>query len=339
MIVVTGGGTGGHLKVAKALIDELYAQGKFVVFIGSTNGADQDWFANEKHLKKAFFLETKGVVNQGLLGKIKSLWNIIKATDTCYNILVDNDIEKVISVGGYSAAPASFATLFCSAKLYIHEQNSVMGRLNKITSKFARFVYSSYDQNSPVKDYPVAQEFFDEGRVRDKVQTIIFLGGSQGALAINDYALSVAQKLQEKGIKIIHQAGRNDEQRVKEAYKKLGVQADVFGFTTDLIGKMSQADFAVSRSGASTLWELCANSLPTLFVPYPYAAGDHQYHNAKFLADDGLGFVCRQNDLKDFDLFNIIEDDEKIHTISKGLVRTIGLDGVKLLVDHILEDH
>lgn len=338
MIVVTGGGTGGHLKVAKAIIDELYSRGIFVIFIGSSNGADKAWFEKEKHISKAFFLETQGVVNKGILGKIKSLWNIVKATDTCYDIFVDNNIKKVISVGGYSAAPASFATLFCSAKLYIHEQNSVMGKLNKITSKFARFVYSSYDPNSPIKDYPVANEFFEEARIRQKVKTIIFLGGSQGARAINDYALSIAQKLKQMGIHIIHQAGKNDIARVQEQYEKMGIEVDVFGFSTSLIEKMSQADFAVSRAGASTLWELCANALPTLFVPYPYAASDHQYHNAKFLEQKNLGYVCRQENLQDFDLFGIIQNDQLIHSLSKGLVDTVMIDGVKLLVTHILED-
>lgn len=338
MIVVTGGGTGGHLKVAKAIIDELYSRGFFVIFIGSSNGADKAWFENDKHIAKAFFLETQGVVNKGAWGKIKSLWNIIKATDTCYDIFVDNNIKKVISVGGYSAAPASFATLFCGAKLYIHEQNSVMGKLNKITSKFARFVYSSYDPNSPIKDYPVANEFFEEARIRQKVKTIIFLGGSQGARAINDYALSIAAKLKQMGIHIIHQAGKNDIDRVKEQYEKMGIEVDVFGFSTNLIEKMSQADFAVSRAGASTLWELCANALPTLFVPYPYAASDHQYHNAKFLEQKNLGYVCRQENLQDFDLFGIIQNDQLIHSLSKGLVDTVMIDGVKLLVTHILED-
>ncbi|MEA1915463.1 MAG: UDP-N-acetylglucosamine--N-acetylmuramyl-(pentapeptide) pyrophosphoryl-undecaprenol N-acetylglucosamine transferase [Campylobacterota bacterium] len=338
MIAVTGGGTGGHLKVAKALMDELHNRGQSAVFIGSNNGADRAWFQDDKNIKEKFFLDTAGVVNQGFFGKIKSLWNIVKAVNKCNDIFIDYDVEKVISVGGYSAAPASFATLFSKAKLYIHEQNSVMGRLNSLSAKFAAKVYSSYDENSSVKDYPVAKEFFEEGRVRTGVKTIIFLGGSQGALAINDYALKMAPKLNAQNIKIIHQAGKNDFKRVKEAYEHLDIDADVFDFTTNLIGKMKQADFAVSRSGASTLWELCATGLPALFIPYPYAAGDHQFFNAKFLANDGLAYVYRQKDLHDFDLLKVIHNDENIHSMSKALVDVIMIDGVELLINDILGD-
>jgi UDP-N-acetylglucosamine--N-acetylmuramyl-(pentapeptide) pyrophosphoryl-undecaprenol N-acetylglucosamine transferase len=338
MIVVTGGGTGGHLKVAKAIIDELHNRGETVVFIGSQHGADKSWFENEKNIKYKYFLQTQGVVNQGFIGKIKSLWQIIKAINRSLDIFDNHNVKKVISVGGYSAAPASFATLFSSAKLYIHEQNSVMGKLNQITSKFASRVYSSYDKNSRVKDYPVSKEFFEEARIRTDVKNIIFLGGSQGALAINNYALKIAPKLKELGINIIHQAGKNDYDRVKKEYEKLDIEVDLFDFTTDLIKKMQKADFAVSRSGASTLWELCANGLPALFIPYPYAAGDHQYYNAKFLQDKKLGFVCSQKDLDKFDLISILNDKNYIHKLSKGLVGVIELNGVELLVDDILED-
>ncbi len=338
MIVVTGGGTGGHLKVAKAIIDELHNRGEAVIFIGSSNGADKAWFEHDTTLRFKFFLETKGVVNQGAIGKLKSLWLIIKGINKSLDIFDQYNVTKVISVGGYSAAAASFATIFSSAKLYIHEQNSVMGRLNKITSKFASRVYSSYDPNSRVKDYPVSKEFFDEARIRTKVKTVIFLGGSQGALAINNYALKIAPKLNELGINIIHQAGKNDYERVKAEYQKLDIEVDVFDFTTELIKKMAKADFAVSRSGASTLWELCATGLPALFVPYPYAAADHQYYNAKFLQDKKLGYVCRQDQLDDFDIFSIIKDDEHIVKLSKGLVDVIMINGVELLVTDILED-
>lgn len=207
----------------------------------------------------------------------------------CQDIFDKYDVKKVISVGGFSAAPATFAAITSfGCKLYIHEQNSVMGKLNEITSKFASKLFSSFDSKSEVKDYPVSEEFFDNARIRDELKSIIFLGGSQGAKAINDFAIKVAPKLKSLGLKIIHQTGKNDYERVKEQYDKLKIEVDVFAFSKDISQKMSEADFAVSRAGASTLWELCANSLPTLFVPYPYAAKDHQYTNAKFIEKRAL---------------------------------------------------
>jgi len=335
-IVVTGGGTGGHLSVARSLIYEFHSRGYEVIFVGSTKGADKSWFEHEPKLSKAYFLDTKGVVNQGKLGKIKSLFMILKAMIKVLNIYKLHYVSKVISVGGFSAAPASFASIFSKVDFYIHEQNSVMGKLNQITSKFAKEVFSSYDKTSPIKDYPINQEFFKYQRVRKEIKTIIFLGGSQGAVAINNFALKIAPLLKAKNINIIHQAGKNDYIRVKEQYEELQIDVEVFDFTTNILDYMNKADFAISRSGASTLWELSALGLPTLYVPYPYAAANHQYYNAKFLLDDNMCLLKTQKELNE----NIIEDilNLDISSISNKLINSIKKDGVKLIVDEIVKN-
>lgn len=333
-VVITGGGTGGHLKVADSLIEEYSKRGIKPIFIGSINGQDKEWFENDKRLYKAFFLETRGVVNKKGFAKLKSLFEILKAMNKSFDIFDKYDVKTVISVGGFSAAPATFASILSfGCKLYIHEQNSVMGKLNQITSKFATEVFSSFDEKSPIKDYPVSDEFFDNGRIRDELKSIIFLGGSQGAQAINNFALEVASTLKRLGLNIIHQTGKNDFERVEQEYKKLGIEADVFAFTKEVSKKMSQADFAVSRAGASTLWELSANALPTLFVPYPYAAKDHQYTNAKFLEEKGLCYVCREKDLSESFLIEILKKDN--FKISKKLVDSIRCNGVESLINYI----
>ncbi|MEA3552777.1 MAG: UDP-N-acetylglucosamine--N-acetylmuramyl-(pentapeptide) pyrophosphoryl-undecaprenol N-acetylglucosamine transferase, partial [Campylobacterota bacterium] len=279
-IVVTGGGTGGHLSVAKSFIEEFYNRGYQVIFIGSTKGADKQWFQDHPKLYKTYFMDTRGVVNQNLLGKFNSLFMIFKAVIKSMKIFKQNSVSKVISVGGFSAAPASFASIISKKDFYIHEQNSVMGRLNQLTAKRAKELFSSYSKTSKVKDYPINEKFFQHSRIRSDIKTIIFLGGSQGASAINNFALKVAPKLSDMNINIIHQTGKNDFEKIKDEYEKLNIKADVFDFCSELLEKMDKADFAVSRSGASTLWELVALGIPTLFIPYPYAAADHQYHNA-----------------------------------------------------------
>jgi len=332
-IVVTGGGTGGHLAVARSFIDELYERGYKVIFIGSTKGADRDWFANYEKIELKYFLETKGVVNQNFLGKFASLFKIIKEAFFCKNIMQQYGVKKVISVGGFSAASASFGAIIGGLELFIHEQNSVMGNLNKITSKFAKEVFSSYDLNSSIKDYPINQKFFDFQRVRKEIKTIIFLGGSQGATAINNFAMEIAPTLQEKNIQIIHQTGKNDLEKCKLFYKESGIDATVFDFDKNILEYMDKADFAVSRSGASSLWELCALGIPTLFIPYPYASLNHQYYNAKFLLESNLCLLRLQNQLDKKVLEEIFNTD--IETISGNLINTIKQDGVKQIIDRI----
>ena len=332
-IVVTGGGTGGHLSVAKSFIEEFYKRGYKVIFIGSTKGADKEWFQNHPKLYKTYFLDTRGVVNQNILGKVTSLFMIFKAVIKSINIFKHNNITKVISVGGFSAAPATFAAIGTKKDFYIHEQNSVMGRLNKLTSKKAKEIFSSYMESSKVRDYPINEKFFQHSRVRDDIKTIIFLGGSQGASAINNIALKVAPKLKELNINIIHQTGKNDFQNIKDEYARLNIDVDVFDFSTELLEKMNKADFAVSRSGASTLWELVALGIPTLFIPYPYAAADHQYHNAKYLYENDLCFLKREKELDEEYLYNILNEDMGLK--SKKLISLIHKDAVKNIADII----
>lgn len=336
-VVVTGGGTGGHLKVADVFIEEFFKRGFEIVFIGSINGQDKAWFEEDNRIKEKYFLDIKGVVNKRGLSKVFSLFNILSKIFFCLKIYKKYDVKKVISVGGFSAAPASFAAILKrDCKFYIHEQNSKMGKLNQITSRFAKKVFSSFDENSPIKDYPVSKVFFEMSRVRNEVKTVIFLGGSQGAVCINNFALKVASKLNKMNISIIHQTGKSDLKRVEEEYEKLGIKADIFDFTKELPFKMQQADFAVSRSGASTLWEVCANCLPTFFIPFKYAAADHQYFNAKALQDKNLCFLQREEELDVDYFFKALNSN--LEEISIGLKSTIKPNAISSIIDVILEN-
>lgn len=298
-ICITGGGTGGHLVIAEALVEAVAQQGHEAIFIGSTSGQDRKYFESHSTFSHVYFLQTTGVVNKKGIGKLKALWLVVRAFFASRKILKKHNIQATYSVGGFSAAPASFATLSLFMPLFIHEQNAVYGRLNSILKPFAKRFISAYDKNSLIQGYPVKDEFFKSARVRSEIKTIIFLGGSQGAKAINNLALSIAKELQNLGIKIIHQAGESDFERVKKEYEELNVEVELYAFTKEMSALMPKADLAVSRAGASTLWELCANGLPALFIPFPHAARDHQFYNAKFIVDNNLGWCERENqDLK-----------------------------------------
>jgi UDP-N-acetylglucosamine--N-acetylmuramyl-(pentapeptide) pyrophosphoryl-undecaprenol N-acetylglucosamine transferase len=294
-LCITGGGTGGHLMIAHSLSEAAVADGHEVIFIGSTSGQDRKYFAQHSNFSYVYFLETTGVVNQKGSAKIKALYKVFRAFLQARKILKQHKIQATYSVGGFSAAPASFAALSLFIPFFIHEQNSVEGRLNALLKRYAKSFVSAYDKNSPIHGYPVKEVYYKNARVRDTLQTIIFLGGSHGAKAINDLALDVAHKLQKMNIAIIHQAGEADYERVKEAYEKLGVAVELYAFTKNLPELIARADFAVSRAGASTLWELTANGCPAFFIPYPYAAGDHQYHNAQFLVQNNVAWCERES--------------------------------------------
>ena len=324
-IVLTGGGTGGHLAIVAAVKEHLKSE---LIYIGSTKGQDMVWFKNDQSFKKSYFLESTSVVDKGKVGKVLALFGTAKQIINAQKILKESGAKVVFSVGGYSAAPASFAAITLGIPLVIHEQNAAIGTLNKILKPFAKYFISSYDNNSPVKAYATKKIFFEKARVRKELKTILISGGSQGAKALNEFALSIAPILHKRGIKIYHQAGERNLESVKAEYKKLGVDAEVFGFTKQMPQIMAKADFAIARAGASTLWELVANGLPTLFIPYPYAAGDHQYYNAKFLVDEGLAYLLREQELEKEKVLDILNN-INLEDISSQLLKINNPNGAR----------
>ncbi|WP_353661338.1 UDP-N-acetylglucosamine--N-acetylmuramyl-(pentapeptide) pyrophosphoryl-undecaprenol N-acetylglucosamine transferase [Hydrogenimonas sp. SS33] len=333
-ILLTGGGTGGHLAIVRAVKEALIERGVRPLYIGSESGQDRTWFEADEDFAAKLFLPTRGVVNRRGVGRAAAMVQVLKSAVSARRFMKEHGVSAVLSVGGFSAAPAAFASLASGVPLFIHEQNAVPGRLNKLFRPLSRAYFSSYDGERI--DYPVRELFFQTARTRKKVERVIFLGGSQGALAINDFAMKAAPGLAERGIAIIHQAGSRDFERVRQGYAALGIDAEVFPFCDTLHEKIARADFAVSRAGASTLWELVANRIPTLFVPYPYAAGDHQYHNAAFLAERGAGWVVRQEALTPETLWKILEED--IAAVSGNMEGLIAPEGAEKIAKRLMEE-
>ncbi|AQW87551.1 N-acetylglucosaminyl transferase [Campylobacter pinnipediorum subsp. caledonicus] len=338
MIAITGGGTGGHLAIARSFCHQLKQHNKQTIFIGSTNGQDKMWFENDTNFNKKYFLQSSGVVNKKGLNKLKSFLNIIKLSFECKKIFKQNNIKAVISVGGYSAAPASLAAILSNIPIFIHEQNAIIGKLNYMLKPFAKQFYSSYEKHPFA--YPVSDKFFQTQRVRSNLKTILFLGGSQGAKAINELAIKIAPILKEKNINIIHQCGKDSLQILNNQYKELGFteqELELFDFCNNIEKKMQKADLAITRSGASSLWELIANALPCIFIPFPHAAKNHQYHNAKFLQDKNLAKISTQikNSANDKEILKMIEEYD-IKNTSELLSNLIHQDNTDEIIKDII---
>ncbi|BCD68635.1 UDP-N-acetylglucosamine--N-acetylmuramyl-(pentapeptide) pyrophosphoryl-undecaprenol N-acetylglucosamine transferase [Nitratiruptor sp. YY09-18] len=328
-LLITGGGTGGHLSIAKAIKTELNSRGLEPVFVGSTAGQDREWFENDSGWEVCYFLPSSGVVNKRGLQKGAAALNILKLSWQCREIFKKHKIEAVLSVGGYSAAPASLAAITLRTPLFIHEQNAILGRLNRLLQPLSKELFNSFIP--PFYPYPTHPDFFAKRRIRKSVETVLFLGGSQGAKQINNIAISLAPLLHKRGIAIIHQTGKQDFERIKQFYEEQNIAAEVFAFDKNIASKMSRADLAIARAGASSLWELAANALPAVFVPYPYAAANHQYYNAKFFVDKGAGYLYNSNE----DIIALL--DSSVEDVSQKLIQITKPEGAKIIVDRILE--
>jgi UDP-N-acetylglucosamine--N-acetylmuramyl-(pentapeptide) pyrophosphoryl-undecaprenol N-acetylglucosamine transferase len=334
-LIFTGGGTGGHLVIALSLAQAAKARGHKVIFIGSMSGQDRQWFENGTVFEETYFLETTGVVNKKGLGKLGAMWKVFKAVIESRRIIRTLRADAIVSVGGFSAAPAAIAAITMKRPLYIHEQNAITGKLNTLLRPYAKGFFSSYETGTGHCDYPVNELYFQQARTRTEVKTVIFLGGSQGAKFINDLALQCAPWLRQKGIAIVHQCGASEEERVRHAYNELGIDAEVYGFTTQIAQLIERSDFAVSRSGASTLWELCAARVPAFFIPFPYAAADHQFHNARYIVEHNVGWCERQGEGILPKLQEAISSD--IEPKSEALGRLIAGNGAQHIIEMVVK--
>ena len=335
-LIFTGGGTGGHLVIALSLAQAAKARGHNVMFIGSMSGQDRQWFAQSTVFEKTYFLETTGVVNKKGFRKLGAIWKIFKAVIESRGIIKSLRAHAIVSVGGFSAAPAAIASITMKRPLYIHEQNAITGKLNTLLRPYAAGFFSSYETGAGHCDYPVNELYFQDARTRTEVKTIIFLGGSQGAKFINNLALQCASWLRERGIAIIHQCGASEEEGVRDAYADLGIEAEVYGFTTQMTQLIERSDFAVSRSGASTLWELCAARVPAFFIPFPHAAADHQFHNARYIVEHNVGWCERQGEGLLVKLQEAISSD--IEPKSEALGRLIAKNGAQHIIEILEKD-
>lgn len=348
-VAITGGGTGGHLSIARALGIECAKRGFKPIYIGSQSGQDRVWFESSDIFSQKYFLNSTGVVNKRGFGLVKSLFLQLKAVFQSLQILKNHNIDFVISVGGFSAGGASGAAILGRIPLFIHEQNSVIGTLNKALAPFAKAVFGSFElglKNFVRTAYPINDIFAKTARVREKVGTILFLGGSQGAVAINDFALQLASELLKRNIKIIHQCGAKDFERVKKAYNDLvgdcvgfdesaNQNIRLFAFDKNIVRFIESADLCVSRAGASSLWEIVANALPCYFVPYPFATKNHQLYNALFLRKQGLCEVVEQKDLS-AKAFLAYLDSANFAEISANLANLKPKNGAEEILDLIL---
>ena len=292
-LIVTGGGTGGHLFPGIALATAMQERvpGTQMLFIGTSRLLDQEALAD-----RGFELATLncgGVKGLSVARKMWSLAQMVPAVWAAWRMLRRFRPDLVFGVGGYVTGPVLLTARMLGVPVVIHEQNSVPGMANRLAGRLADRICislpceSSFPSAKTVQTgNPVRQEILAAAkgeRPAQEVPTLLILGGSQGAHRVNLLTLEAAELLVAEGlpVRFIHQTGKADEAIVREAYRRLGVEAEVSAFISDMAGVYGRADLAVSRAGATTLAELAVMGLPALLVPYPFAADNHQLMNGK----------------------------------------------------------
>jgi len=315
-VILAGGGTGGHVIPALAIARELQVRhAAECCFIGTSRGI-------ETRLVPAagFPLELiqVGALNQvSFATRGKTLLGLPLAILSSWRIVRSFRPDVMIGVGGYASGPAMLAAALSRVPTVAFEPNVVPGFANRMVARFvsAAAVHfeetKRYFRNCHVTGVPVREEFFEiPQRALASPPTLLVFGGSQGARAINQTMTGAVATLRDRvpGIKLLHQTGERDYDTTVAAYEKLGIPVEVFRFMDNMPAMFARADLIVSRAGASTVAEIAAAGKPSVFVPFPKAADDHQRRNAEAMQNAGAAVMLEERDLTPARLADIVAE-------------------------------
>lgn len=319
-LIVTGGGTGGHLFPALAVACAVQQRddNSKILFVGTDRQIDDQVLTDFVFSRKV--INFSGVKGLGMSGVLHAASRFPQALMQSFMIIRKFRPDLVFGVGGYVTVPVLIAAKILRVPICIHEQNSVPGLANRLAGRLADKICTSLPCNPPFAEKkrmltgnPVREEILkaacNKKKISDDLLTILVLGGSQGARRVNELVLAAMKILQAKGlaIQIIHQTGINDEDAMRKGYAGIGLQAEVAAFFTDMADLYGRADFVISRAGATTLAELAVMGLPAVLVPFPYAADDHQTTNAGYYVDGGGALMLQEKELDGRQLAGEIE--------------------------------
>lgn len=359
LVVLSGGGTAGHINPALALADVLTERGCEVRFAGTPQGVESRLVSEAGIPFKGF--EAAGFNRNHPLSLFKGVALIEKSTFAAKKWFAEIKPDVVVGFGGYVSIPVGRAAEKMGIPVVIHEQNSVMGMANKYLGKKAARVCLTYDnaakdlpstKNVVVTGNPVRASIFEstraEGRemlgIPDDARMLLVFGGSLGARHINQALVGMKGKLLSyPDLYVVHVTGPKELDSVTQALSLTEDEAKrwkLFGYQ-DQMGKcMAATDAIVSRAGATSLAEISARAIPALLVPFPYATEDHQTMNARSYVEAGCALMIPDADVETpafaRDVCELIENAELRASMTAAAKQQKTADAARLLADEVI---
>lgn len=321
-IIIACGGTGGHLFPGIAVAEALLAQGHKPLLLISQKKIDSQASAKYPHLtfKVVPAIAKPATLSLKMLPFLVALWKSIRSSK---KIIREFSAEAVLGMGGFTSLPPVYAAHRLGKKTYVHDSNARPGRANILTARFCTKVFIGLETaakffkapteltgtparpeiiNLPSREAAAAKFGLDPEKT-----TLLVTGGSQGALQLNRLIAKAAPSLPEN-IQILHIAGPGDYERIRSENPKRRPGYHLMGFCDQMPSAYALADLAIARSGASTLTEVSLAALPTILVPYPYAADDHQTANAEVFSSAGAATLIQEKNLTPESLAILLTD-------------------------------
>ena len=310
--VIACGGTGGHLFPGLAVAEVLRDRGHQVMLFISEKEIDALALSGWPDLRfeKLLTIGLPSLYSPAILGFVR---RFSQSLSLCRGIYRKFKPHVILGMGGFTSTAPVLAGRMRGIATFIHESNAIPGKANRMTARFVRAVLLGFKECAPffpkarteITGTPIraALKPIDGAAAREKLglrpnlPTLLVMGGSQGASGINQAMIKAIPLLKDVPLQLIHLAGTRDEQLVAENYRRENVTAHVAAFHHRMEEVYSAADLAIARSGAASLAEIAAFSLPSILIPFPYAADDHQTRNAEIFARADAAVVLKQSEL------------------------------------------
>ena len=326
-LLVTGGGTGGHvipaIEIAKA---HRRASSRPVLYAG-TPGSLEERLASRAGLPFAP-IHAGGVVGKSLSGKISGALAILRGTGSALRLVGDFRPGLVIGTGGYVQVPVVVAARTLGVPIALIEPNRVAGLANRMLGPLASRVVYGWESNGGIPLAPdVRRPAPDRNRFESRPLRLLVMGGSQGARVLNERLPEILAKalpqIPERSVEIIHQSGERWIESTRERYQSLGVPVRVEGFLPEIAALLGSQSLVVARAGAMTVAEITASGTPAIYCPFPHSAGGHQKENARAVEEIGGGWCWEEDRLLGTescaaDLSRILSDSSLLYATGLG---------------------
>jgi UDP-N-acetylglucosamine--N-acetylmuramyl-(pentapeptide) pyrophosphoryl-undecaprenol N-acetylglucosamine transferase len=350
-VVISGGGTGGHLSPALAVGEELKRMrpDTELLFIGTSAGLDQQFLSRSGFAYE--LLDVGGVAGHGACEVPIALIKMARAIIRARGLLKQCAPDLVVGVGGYASMPAAVGALTLRIPLLLIEQNTRPGLTNRVLAHFARRICVAFEDSLPLLPQAKVQltgnpvRFAPVHKLRPQAApfSILVLGGSSGAHRLNIGALKAFEILNKAVInfKIVHQTGTADEALVRSGYQQAGIDAEVVPFIYTMAEAFAQADLVVARAGAMTVSEVALAGKPAIFVPYPFHPDHQQEHNARTLQRQGAAVIIPDDDRLAEDLARaireLVNNRPRLQTMAEAAQRAAKPDAAAAIAKACLE--
>lgn len=341
-LVIACGGTGGHLFPGIAVAEAWTAAGGEALLLISEKQIDTLATEGYGHLRfeRMPSIAMPGVFSLKMPGFLLAF---LRSFGNCRKLLRDYGAHAVLGMGGFTSAAPLAAGKWMGLPTFIHESNAIPGKANRLNARFSIAVLVGFEAcarhfgtgkrvevvGTPLRPSVAKRPSREEGLAFFGLQagkkTLMVMGGSQGARRVNELVAASLAAFEDAGIQVLHISGPGDFDLVKPAYEQHPGAGELRSFCAEMQFALAAADLAICRSGASTLTELGYYRLPSVLIPYPFAAEDHQTRNAEIFSGPGAAELWPQGDLNESNfagkILSLIHDEERLARMSEAAGR------------------